>query len=374
MAVPPRSLNPAERLDWLRLIRSENVGPITFYQLLQRFGSAAAALDALPEAARRGGRGRTLKICPRAEAERELAAVDRAGARLVAWGEPHYPAALAAVEDAPPLISVRGKAELLSRRAIAVVGARNASSNGRRFAREVAGDLGRRGLLVVSGLARGIDAAAHQGSLETGTVAVIAGGIDVVYPEENRSLHEAIAEQGVLVAELPVGTMPQARHFPRRNRIISGISLGVLVVEAALKSGSLITARFALEQGREVFSVPGSPLDPRCRGTNDLIRRGATLAEGAEDVLTALEGPLSTPLTKIHTPALRPPVTNGNISEKELDQASSKVLEGLGPHPVPVDELVRQCQLSPAIVVTILLELELAGRLERHAGNQVTLL
>jgi DNA processing protein len=374
MAVPPRSLNPAERLDWLRLIRSENVGPITFYQLLQRFGSAAAALDALPEAARRGGRGRILKICPRAEAERELAAVDRAGARLVAWGEPDYPPALAAVEDAPPLISVRGKAELLSRRAIAVVGARNASSNGRRFAREVAGDLGRSGLLVVSGLARGIDAAAHQGSLETGTVAVVAGGIDVVYPEENQALYEAIAEQGVLVAELPVGTVPQARHFPRRNRIISGISLGVLVVEAALRSGSLITARFALEQGRDVFSVPGSPLDPRCRGTNDLIRRGATLAEGAEDVLTALEGPLSTPLTKIHTPALRSHVTNGNISEKELDQATSKVLEGLGPHPVPVDELVRQCQLSPAIVVTILLELELAGRLERHAGNQVTLL
>lgn len=374
MAVPPRSLNPAERLDWLRLIRSENVGPITFYQLLQRFGSAAAALEALPEAARRGGRGRTLKICPRAEAERELAAVDKAGARLVAWGEPDYPPALAAVEDAPPLISVRGKAELLSRRAVAVVGARNASSNGRRFAREVAGDLGRRGLLVVSGLARGIDAATHQGSLETGTVAVVAGGIDVVYPEENRPLHEAIAEQGVLVAELPVGTVPQARHFPRRNRIISGISLGVLVVEAALKSGSLITARFALEQGREVFAVPGSPLDPRCRGTNDLIRRGATLTEGAEDVLSALEGPLSTPLTKIHTPALRSPVTNGNISEKELDQATSRVLEGLGPHPVPVDELVRQCQLSPAIVVTILLELELAGRLERHAGNQVTLL
>ncbi len=374
MAAASRSLNPAERLDWLRLIRSENVGPITFYQLLQRFGSAAAALDALPEAARRGGRGRTLKICPRADAERELAAVDKAGARLVAWGEPDYPPALAAVEDAPPLISVRGKAELLSRRAIAVVGARNASTNGRRFAREVAGDLGRRGLLVVSGLARGIDAAAHQGSLETGTVAVVAGGIDVVYPEENQALYEAIAEQGVLVAELPVSTVPQARHFPRRNRIISGISLGVLVVEAALRSGSLITARFALEQGRDVFAVPGSPLDPRCRGTNDLIRRGATLAEGAEDVLTALEGPLSTPLTKIHTPALRSPATNGNISEKELDQATLRVLEGLGPTPVPVDELVRQCQLSPAIVVTILLELELAGRLERHAGNQVTLL
>ncbi len=349
-------------------------GPITFYQLLQHFGSAAAALEALPEAARRGGRGRALKICPRAEAERELVALDKAGARLIAWGEPDYPPALAAVEDAPPLISAKGKSELLRKRAIAVVGARNASTNGRRFAREVAADLGRRGLVVVSGLARGIDAAAHQGALETGTVAVIAGGIDVVYPEENRELHEAIAEQGVLVAELPVGTVPQARHFPRRNRIISGISLGVLVVEAALKSGSLITARFALEQGRDVFAVPGSPLDPRCRGTNDLIRRGATLVEGAEDVLAALEGPLSTPLREIRTPAAHPSLINGNITEKELDKATIRVLEALGPSPVPVDELVRQCQLSPAIVVTILLELELAGRLERHAGNQVTLL
>ena len=273
----PRTLNPAERLDWLRLIRSENVGPVTFYQLLSRFGSAEAALAALPEIAHRGGRARALTICPRATAERELQQLHAAGSRFVAWGEPDYPAALAALDDAPPLISVKGDTTLFARNALAIVGARNASANGRRFARDIALQLGQQGLLVVSGLARGIDGAAHDGALATGTVAVVAGGIDQVYPEENRALHEQIAERGVIVAEMPVGTEPQARHFPRRNRIISGCALGVLVVEAALRSGSLITARFALEQGRDVFAVPGSPLDPRCRGTNDLIRNGAIL-------------------------------------------------------------------------------------------------
>ncbi len=374
MPAASRTLNPAERLDWLRLLRSENVGPITFYQLLQRFGSAAVALEALPSFARRGGRSAGIAICPRAEALRELAALDKAGGRLVAWGEPDYPPALAVVDDAPPLLSIVGDARLLQRSALAVVGARNASANGRRFARDIAGELGRNGFLVVSGLARGIDAAAHQGALETGTLAVVAGGVDMVYPEENRPLHEALAEHGVIAAELPVGTEPQARHFPRRNRIISGISLGVLVVEAALKSGSLITARFALEQGREVFAVPGSPLDPRCRGANDLIRGGATLVETVEDVLSALGGQLSDP----HRPTfIRPPaerLTDGNDTENQADVARAKVLEGLGPSPVLVDELVRQCQLSPAIVATVLLELELAGRLERQPGNRVTLL
>lgn len=374
MAAAARTLNPAERLDWLRLLRTENVGPVTFYQLLQRFGSAAVALEALPSIARKGGRSAGIAICSRADAQRELAALDKAGGRLVAWGEPDYPPALAAVDDAPPLLSVVGDARLLQRRAIAVVGARNASANGRRFARDIAAELGRSGFLVVSGLARGIDAAAHQGALETGTAAVVAGGVDVVYPEENRPLHEAIAEHGVIVAELPVGTEPQARHFPRRNRIISGTSLGVLVVEAALKSGSLITARFALEQGREVFAVPGSPLDPRARGANDLIRGGATLVEGVEDVLNTLGGQLADPRRPAFTRPVPVPVTDGNGTENELDAARAKVLEGLGPSPVLVDELVRQCQLSPATVATILLELELAGRLERQPGNRVTLL
>ena len=374
MSSATRALNPAERLDWLRLLRSENVGPITFYQLLQRFGSAAVALEALPGIARKGGRRDGIEICSRADAQRELATLDKAGGRFVAWGEPDYPPALAVLDDAPPLLSVVGDAGLLQRRAIAVVGARNASANGRRFARDIAAELGRSGFLVVSGLARGIDAAAHQGALETGTLAVVAGGIDVVYPEENRPLQEAIAEHGVIVAELPVGTEPQARHFPRRNRIISGVSLGVLVVEAALKSGSLITARFALEQGREVFAVPGSPFDPRAQGANDLIKKGATLVESVEDVLNALGGQLTEPRRPVFTRPVVPALIDGNNTENQTDAARAKVLEGLGPSPVMVDELVRQCQLSPAIVATILLELELAGRLERQPGNRVTLI
>jgi DNA processing protein len=369
MATAPRTLNPSEKLDWLRLIRSENVGPVTFYQLLARFGSAAAALEALPEIARRGGRHRPLAICSKAAAERETAALARAGAKLVAWGEPDYPAALAAVEDAPPLLSLMGDGALPQRPAIAVVGARNASANGRRFARDIALQLGGRGLVVASGLARGIDAAAHQGALPTGTVAVLAGGIDTVYPEENRELQAAIAERGALLAEMPVGTEPQARHFPRRNRIISGLARGVLVVEAALRSGSLITARFALEQGREVFAVPGSPLDPRCRGCNDLIRRGATLTESAEDVLAQLAGQFATPPPRA-TMAVPPPAAIAG----ELTAAMSHVLERLSPTPVPIDELIRQCQMSPAIVTSVLLELELAGRLERQAGQRVALL
>ncbi len=370
-----RQLNPSERLDWLRLIRSENVGPVTFYQLLRRFGSAAAALEALPGLANRGGRGVPLALFPRAAAERELAGLAAAGATLLAWGEPDYPAALAAIDDAPPLLAVKGNTALLGRRAIAVVGARNASANGRRLARDLASELGRHGLVVASGLARGIDAAAHLGAMASGTVAVLAGGIDIVYPPENQELYEAIVAQGVVVAEPALGTVPQARHFPRRNRIISGLSLGIVVVEAAARSGSLITARFALDQGREVFAVPGSPLDPRCRGTNDLIRNGATLTESVDDILPQLPGEIAglasgrvaAPALPSWTPA---PAASGGESR---DSAQAQIVERLGPTPVAVDELVRQCHVSPATVVTILLELELAGRLERHPGNQVSL-
>ena len=372
MAVNPRSLNPAERLDWLRLIRSENVGPITFYQLLARFGSAEAALEALPRIARSGGRAKPLTLCSRAAAERESALLRDAGGRLVAWGEPEYPPALAAVDDAPPLIAMKGVSHLFQHPAIAVVGARNASANGRRFARDIAVQLGQQGLLVVSGLARGIDAAAHEGALATGTAAVLAGGIDKIYPPENRALHEQIAERGVLIAEMPVGTEPQARHFPRRNRIISGASLGVLVIEAATRSGSLITARFALEQGREVFAVPGSPLDPRCRGTNDLIRNGATLVESVDDILRELAPLIGTSLSERKHDA--PAATVTPAGENDLSRAREMITSLLSPNSVPVDELVRQCQLSPSLVVTVLLELELAGRIERHPGNQVSLL
>jgi DNA processing protein len=350
--------------------------------MLRRFGSARAALEALPRLARRSERARAVTAVTRAAAEAELSALHRIGARLVCWGEPSYPSALAAIEDAPPILTVLGRPELLCRPMVAVVGARNASANGRRLARELAAGLGQGGLVVVSGLARGIDAAAHLGGLETGTAAVVAGGVDIVYPEENRGLYDALRRQGAIIAELPLGSEPQARHFPRRNRIISGMALGVLVVEAAARSGSLITARYALEQGREVFAVPGSPLDPRCRGANDLLRRGATLTETAEDVLSQL-GPLvqgappprsltSLPLPVAESWPLGSP--SGGAGEPLADEdALDMILERLGPTPVAVDELVRQCQLTASAVATLLLELELAGRVERHPGNLVSL-
>jgi DNA processing protein len=315
----------------------------------------------------------------RAVAERELAALDRIGGRAVCWGEPLYPGALAAVEDAPPVLSLLGHGEVLMAPMVAVVGARNASANGRRLAQDLAAGLGEEGIVVVSGMARGIDAAAHLGALAAGSVAVVAGGIDVVYPEENRGLYDALARQGAVVAELPPGIQPQARHFPRRNRIISGMALGVVVVEAAAKSGSLITARFALEQGREVFAVPGSPLDPRCRGCNDLLRNGATLTENAADVVAQLGpllrgAPLLAPGRLLPDPELllaapAPPPPPANLTD---DSGFDLILEKLSPTPVAVDELVRQCQLSAAAVATLLLELELAGRVERHPGNLVS--
>ncbi|MBI4184738.1 MAG: DNA-protecting protein DprA [Proteobacteria bacterium] len=365
-------MSERERLDWLRLIRSENVGPITFRQLVLRFGSAGAALAALPELARRGGRARPITVAPRAEAEREMEATRAAGARLIAAVEPDYPHALAAIEDAPPLIALRGHAHLLARPAVAVVGARNASANGRRLARELAAGLGARGLLVVSGMARGIDSAAHEGALESGTAAVLAGGIDVAYPPEAAALYDEIVARGAAFSEVPVGTVPQARHFPRRNRLISGLSLGVVVIEAAANSGSLITARFALEQGREVFAVPGSPLDPRSAGANRLIRDGATLTETADDVWEALAPRLRAPFAEREAPefAAKPPRPP---AESEVSEARGALLTLLGPEPVSVDELIRQCQMSAAIVAAALLELELAGRLERHPGHRVSL-
>ena len=370
----PRHLTDAERRDWLRLIRSENVGPITFFHLLRRFGSATAALEALPELSRHGGRARPLVGFSKAKAEEELATLAKVGARLVAHGEADYPTALAAIEDAPPVLAVRGHVHLLTKRAVAIVGARNASANGIRFARQLAVDLGREGLVVVSGLARGIDAAAHLGALENGTVAVMAGGVDVVYPAENRALYDDVAAAGAVVSEIAAGTAPTATHFPRRNRIISGLSLGVIVVEAARRSGSLITARCALEQGREVFAVPGSPLDPRSQGCNHLLRQGAILVEGAEDVREGLSGVLRAPLAE--PPSIWDQFSGqpgGAADESAIAQARPKVVEKLGPTPTPVDEIIRQCQLSPAIVLTVLLELELAGRLVRTPGNQVSL-
>ena len=376
MLLNRRPLSDAERLDWLRLIRTENVGPITFFDLLQRHGSAAKALLVLPEMARRGGRAKPLRAPSKAEAERELAAASRLGIRMIAACEPEYPESLAAIDDPPPLISVLGHAHLLRQPAVAVVGARNASVNGRRFAQMLARELTEAGVVVVSGLARGIDTAAHEGALAGGTVAVVAGGADIIYPEENEGLYRRILSQGLVLAECPAGTQPQAGHFPRRNRLISGLTLGVVVVEAAPRSGSLITARLALEQGREVFAVPGSPLDPRCQGTNGLLRQGATLIQSAADVIEGLASQMRKPLGE-RTPDLfsyTTPVSAMPVpSEAEIARARTIVLEGLSPSPVPIDELVRGCQLSAAIVHTVVLELELAGRAERRPGNQVCL-
>lgn len=382
-----QELSPAERLDWLRLLRSQNVGPATFRTLLAHFGDAGTALAALPELAQRGG-GRRIKACTRADAEAELAAAEALGARLIACCETAYPPALKAIAEPPPLLYLLGDAAWLQRPAVAIVGARNASANARRFARELAGELGAAGFVVVSGLARGIDTAAHDGALATGTVAVVAGGIDHVYPAENQGLYEAICAAGAVLSERPVGLVPQARDFPRRNRLVSGLALGVVVVEAALRSGSLITARFALEQGREVFAVPGSPLDPRARGCNRLIRDGAVLTDSAADVCEILQPmveartlppPRQVPLRPAET-ASTGPAAPGNGSEKGLQpkhldatDLQARLVGLLGPEPVEVDELVRQAELTPAAVITILLELELAGRIRRHPGNRVSI-
>ena len=282
-------LTDADRIDWLRLIRTPSVGPRLFIDLIDRFGSPAAAIDALPDIARRAKGKRRLAAPPVPDIEAELNRLYAVGGCLIAMCEPDYPTPLAAIADPPPVLIIRGDIDLLHRPMVAMVGARNASSNGKRFAEEIAADLGAAGYIVVSGLARGIDGAAHRGALQTGTVAAVAGGIDVVYPPEHGGLQTQIAESGAVVSEQPVGTQPTARHFPARNRLISGLASGVLVVEAAKKSGSLITARLALEQGREVFAVPGSPRDPRCRGSNDLIRQGAVLTESADDVVDVLQ-------------------------------------------------------------------------------------
>lgn len=379
-----QALTDRERTDWLRLIRSENVGPVTFWHLLRHFGSAADALDALPELSRRGGRSKPVRIASLAAAEAEIAATRKAGARLLAAQEPDYPWRLATTEDAPPLISLAGAAALGNAPVVSIVGARNASSNGKRIARTIAQGLGEAGVAVASGLARGIDAAAHAGSLETGTIAVVAGGIDICYPPEHEELMQDIAGRGAILAEQPVGTKPQGRHFPRRNRIVSGIASGVLVVEAAARSGSLITARCAGEQGRDVFAVPGSPLDPRCAGANGLLRDGAILTESAADILQVLQPGLREAPGGAE-PAISPPDSPPDSPPESLAEAprmatgaavadaSLSLADRLSPAPTPVDDLVREFGDDSAAVAAALLELELAGRVERHPGNRVAL-
>jgi DNA processing protein len=426
-------LTDAQRLDWLRLIRSENIGPRTFRALVNRFGGAGAALAALPEVAR--STGRILRICTIAEAEREFAMARAAGIRFVAMGEPDYPAALQAIDTAPPVLAVRGEGAILHRPAVAIVGSRNASAIGLTFAARLARELGEAGYAVVSGLARGIDTACHRASLESGTIAVLAGGHDNVYPPQNRPLLESLLGTGAAVSETPLTWEARGRDFPRRNRIVSGLSLGTIVVEAARKSGSLITARFALEQGREVFAVPGSPLDPRADGTNDLIRQGATLCASARHVIDALapllagtteprfegfesEGrhdedePLwdelpfagvapapqapvrgaafgngfGEPAGGPETDASRPEVETGPANQPPLSHTPSpndengsasparRIHDLLGTTPIAIDDLARLGQISIREVNLILMDLELAGRLNRHGGNTVSLI
>ncbi len=353
-------------VDRLRLVRSAGIGPVTFRQLLRRFGSPAAALEAVPDLARRGG-GKAPRLCERADAEREIARAEKLGARYLTLGQGLYPRLLAELEDAPPLLIVKGDLKLLDRQAVAIVGARNASAAACRFARGLAHDLGQNGLVVVSGLARGIDSAAHDGAIETGTVGVIAGGIDVFYPPENEQRQRSMFERGLVIAEMPPGTEPRARHFPYRNRIIAGIAAGTVVVEAAPRSGSLITARLAAEAGREVMAVPGSPLDPRAQGCNQLIRDGATLVQNARDVVEELGSPESRVRSAGEPYRAEPEMVNGD------DGALGLVEELLGPSPVPVDEIIRLSGASSGAVQMVLLELDLAGRLDRHAGGKVSL-
>ncbi len=362
------SIGQEEAFARIRLLRSPNVGPVTYRQLLRRFGDAATALAALPDLA---ARGRTpYRPAPEGRIADEVQAAKRAGARYLFHDSPDYPALLAQLEGAPPILTLRGDAALLARPAVAIVGARNASAGAVKLARDFAAALADAGLAVVSGLARGIDGAAHRGALSAGgaTVGVIASGIDVAYPPEHAALQEEIAEQGVLLAEQPPGTEPLARHFPSRNRIIAGLAAGTLVVEAAPKSGSLITARLAGEAGREVMAIPGSPLDARSRGCNQLIRDGAVLVQSPEDVIELLSDFAGQPRSTFREPA---PGSAFDPAEPAKEPAELAAL--LTTAPVAVDELIRQSGESPAAVQLALLEMELGGRLVRHAGGRVSL-
>jgi DNA processing protein len=360
-----RAISEAERRAWLRLARTENVGPVTFRELIRRYGDAIEALAALPELARRGGRVAGMRVPSEAEVEKELNAGEALGARLLCACEPEFPGQLAAIDPPPPVIWARGRLEMLARSSVAIVGARVASAAGQRFARGLAAELGQAGLVVVSGMARGIDGAAHEGALPTGTVAVLAGGVDDIYPPEHRELYARMVESGCVVSENEPGRTATARDFPRRNRIISGLSRAVVVVEAELRSGSLITARLAAEQGREVLAVPGSPLDPRAKGCNDLIRQGAAICEGGEDVLRVLET----------LPGLAEPDADPfrRSEGAEADDAlRERVAALLSPTPVSRDELVRATNAAAPAVFAALVELSLAGRAELLPGGMVS--
>ncbi|MEK1869294.1 MAG: DNA-processing protein DprA [Ensifer adhaerens] len=367
------ALTERQKISWLRLIRSDNVGPIAFRDLINHFGTADNALDALPELSRRGGTRQTYRVASVSEVERELEAARRHGAVFIGIGEAAYPSALRQIDGAPPLLAMKGDLSAAGRPSLGIVGSRNASVSGAKFAAMIALDAGRAGYVVTSGLARGIDTAAHRASLDTGTIAALAGGLDRPYPPENVGLLEEItAGRGLAISEMPFGWEPRARDFPRRNRLIAGISLGVAIVEAAHRSGSLITARYAADFGRLVFAVPGSPLDPRCHGTNDLLKQGAIVTTGPDDVIEAL-APLSQ--LELPLPGVREPdgQARAGVPVSASDRDRVAVSTALGPTPVEIDDIVRHTGLSPAQVYLLLLELDLAGRLDRHAGGLVSL-
>ncbi|WP_375251555.1 DNA-processing protein DprA [Lentibacter algarum] len=361
-----------DRVLWLRLLRSRRVGIATFFRLLSEHGSPAAALDALPEIARAAGVERYNTFCEEA-ARTELSRGADAGATLICYGSSEYPKALYDLADPPPLLWARGDISLLNKPSIGMVGARNASSLGGRTARMLASELSEQGHVIVSGLARGIDTSAHIASLEHGTIAVLAGGVDVIYPSENAHLARDISLKGLLISEQPMGLAPQARHFPRRNRLISGLSIGLIVVEAAAKSGSLITARNALDQGREVLAVPGHPFDARASGCNMLIRDGATLVRSAADVLETLaplapDAPVLQPELSLNIPP-PPPERRGLAETAALHQ---QILSRLGPSPLPEDQLIRDLAQPAATIGPVLVELELDGKISRAAGGMLT--
>ena len=361
-------LDRMQRRDWIRLSQSENVGPATFRQLIGRYGSAAAALEALPELSVKGGLARPIRIFSIDDAETILERADELGASFVVAGETGYPPLLYHIPGAPALLCVKGNLALAELQAVAIVGARNASAGGRRLARRLSAELSEEGFLVVSGLARGIDTAAHEAAPNGRTAAVIAGGIDNIYPPENAELQRLIGENGLLLTEMLPGAVPRAEHFPRRNRIISGISRAIIVVEAALRSGSLITARLAGEQGRDVFAVPGSPLDPRAEGTNKLIKEGATLLTGSAEVIESLRTEYAAAPRSFSEPET--PVEES----AEASPSDHKLVHSLlSPTPIDVDDMIRESRLSAAIVLGILLELELAGKVTRSTQQRVSL-
>lgn len=366
-------LSDDEKIAWLRLIRTENVGPMTFYNLLQTFGSAQKAIENLPSLSKKGGRLKDIKIHAKDSAIAEMESLSRIGGEMIFAADEYYPLSLAAIDDAPPVLSILGNKKLLNRPSIGMVGARNASLNGRKFAQKLAKDLGSGGQMVVSGLARGIDTSAHEGSLETGTIAVVAGGIDVIYPPENEGLYRKIKFDGCIVAESPLSMEPLARHFPKRNRIISGLSSGVVVVEATLKSGSLITGRMAAEQGRDVYAVPGHPFDPRASGPNKLIQDGATLVQTADDILSALHTYSATRQTLKDSAESHWQGTGlvEDLSGRDAEEIRDIILQNISTTPIAVDEMVRNCHLTIPAVQMVLLELELAGRIQRLPGNRI---